>query len=245
MALPFTRLDQDWGNTLSFENKTIVVTGAAGNLGRVVAERFHAAAARVILVDAKLEYLDSRFPGDDPRYIKLAVDLLDPDAVAEALAQHGAIDALCALAGGFDMGQPVHDTPADQWNLMFDLNVRTLLNSVQAVVPSMIERNAGKIVTVGANAALKGVAQMGGYCASKSTVMRITESMAGELRGNSINVNCVMPSIIDTPENRAAMPDADPALWVAPSDLASVILFLCSAQARAIHGALIPVVGLS
>ncbi|PPR21944.1 MAG: (-)-trans-carveol dehydrogenase [Alphaproteobacteria bacterium MarineAlpha10_Bin3] len=158
---------------------------------------------------------------------------------------YGAVDALCAVAGEFDMGDAVHDTTDDQWNAMYNLNVRTLLNAVRAVAPAMKARKAGKIVAVGANAALKGIAQMGSYCAAKSAVMRISESMAGELREHSINVNCVLPSILDTPENRAAMPDADPALWVAPSDLASVIAFLCSVQARAIHGALIPVVGLS
>lgn len=239
----------DGENTVNFEHQTIVVTGAAGNLGSAVARQFHAAAARVVLIDAKREMLDGRFPGTDPRYVKLAVDLLDGDAVAQTFAdihaQHGAIDALCAVAGGFYMGDTVHDTAADRWDSMFDLNVRTLLNSIQAVTPGMIERGSGKIVTVGANAALKGVARMGSYCASKSAVMRITESMAGELRENSINVNCVLPSVLDTPENRAAMPDADPELWVAPADLASVIVFLCSPQARAIHGALIPVVGLS
>jgi len=174
---------------------------------------------------------------------------LDPVEVAAAFAEvqtaDGGIDALCAIAGGFHMGEPVHDTAPDNWDLMHDLNVRTLLHSVRATVPDMIERGSGKIVTIGANAALKGVPGMGAYCAAKSTVMRLTESMAGELRGQSINVNCVLPSIIDTPVNRADMPDADPALWVVPSDLASVIMFLCSPQAKAIHGALIPVVGLS
>ncbi len=234
---------------MSFENQTIVITGAAGNLGRAVAERFHAAGARVVLVDVKREFLDSHFPDDDPRYAKVAVDLLDPAAAVAAFADiqavHGGIDALCAIAGGFHMREPVHDTAVDNWDLMQDLNVRTLLHSVRAVVPHMIERGSGKIVTIGANAALKGVPGMGAYCASKSTVMRLTEAMSGELRGQSINVNCVLPSIIDTPINRADMPDADPALWVAPADLASVIMFLCSPQANAVHGALIPVVGLS
>lgn len=234
---------------MNFEDKTVVVTGAAGNLGRAVAENFHAAGARVVLVDAMRGFLDNSFPGEDRRYIKAEVDLLDRPATVAAFAgvqaEYGGIDALCAIAGGFHMGEPVHDTPADNWELMHDLNVRTLLNSVHALVPHMIERGGGKIVTVGANAALKGVPQMGGYCASKSAVMRLTETMAGELRDRSINVNCVLPSIIDTPVNRADMPDADPALWVAPADLASVIMFLCSPQARAIHGALIPVVGLS
>jgi NAD(P)-dependent dehydrogenase (short-subunit alcohol dehydrogenase family) len=234
---------------LNFENKTIVITGAAGSLGRAVAEVFHAAGARVVLMDMKQKFLDNHFPDNDPLYAKIAVNLLDPVEVAAAFAEvqtaDGGIDALCAIAGGFHMGEPVHDTAPDNWDLMHDLNVRTLLHSVCATVPDMIERGSGKIVTIGANAALKGVPGMGAYCAAKSTVMRLTESMAGELRGQSINVNCVLPSIIDTPVNRADMPDADPALWVVPSDLASVIMFLCSPQAKAIHGALIPVVGLS
>ncbi len=109
----------------------------------------------------------------------------------------------------------------------------------------MIERGGGKIVNVGAFAAQKGVAQMGAYCAAKSAVIRLTEAMAAELREKNINVNCVLPTIIDTPENRAAMPGADPARWVAAEDLARVILFLASPDARAIHGAAVPVTGLS
>jgi len=109
----------------------------------------------------------------------------------------------------------------------------------------MLAGGGGKIVNVGAGAGQKGVAQMGAYSASKSAVIRITEAMAGELREQNINVNCVLPSIIDTPPNRAAMPDADPKKWVAPGDLAAVITFLCSEQARAVHGVALPVVGLS
>jgi NAD(P)-dependent dehydrogenase (short-subunit alcohol dehydrogenase family) len=234
---------------LTFANQTVVITGAAGNLGSAVAVAFHEAGARVILVDAKTEYLDSRFPDTDDRHVKVAVDLLDGAAVTASFAaiqsQYGAIDALCAIAGGFHMGETVHETPGDTWDMMQDMNVRTLLNAAAAAVPHMIERGSGKIVTIGANAALKGVPGMGSYCAAKSTVMRLTEAMSGELRDKGINVNCVMPSIIDTPVNRADMPDADPELWVSALDLAAVIMFLCSAQAKAVHGALIPVVGLS
>ena len=234
---------------MPFAHQTIVITGAAGNLGAAVAAAFHAGNARVILVDAKQEFLDSRFPEDDARYVKVAVDLLQRDAVAAAFAElqsrYGGIDALCAIAGGFHMGETVHDIGLDTWDMMQDMNVRTLLNSTAAAVPHMIQRGMGKIVTIGANVALKGVPGMGSYCAAKSTVMRLTEAMAGELREHAINVNCVMPSIIDTPVNRADMPDADPALWVAPGDLAAVIMFLCSKEAKAVHGALIPVVGLS
>jgi NAD(P)-dependent dehydrogenase (short-subunit alcohol dehydrogenase family) len=109
----------------------------------------------------------------------------------------------------------------------------------------MLKAGGGKIVNVGAYAAQKGAAQMGAYVASKSAVIRLTETMAAELRSHNINVNCVLPTIIDTPENRAAMPDADPKRWVAPQDLARVILFLASDAARAIHGAALPVTGLS
>ncbi|HLB16100.1 MAG TPA: SDR family oxidoreductase, partial [Burkholderiales bacterium] len=114
-----------------------------------------------------------------------------------------------------------------------------------AVVPGMIEAGGGKIINVGAYAAQKGVAQMGAYVAAKSVVIRLTEAMAAELREKNINVNCVLPTVIDTPENRKAMANADPHRWVAPEDLASTIRFLASDGARAIHGAALPVTGLS
>jgi NAD(P)-dependent dehydrogenase (short-subunit alcohol dehydrogenase family) len=142
------------------------------------------------------------------------------------------------------MGEAVHETSAATWDLLMDLNARTLLNVAYAVVPAMLERRRGRIVTVGAAAATKGVAHMGAYCASKSALIRLTEAMSGELKDKGINVNCVLPSIIDTPDNRAAMPDADPSRWVAPQSLAEVIAFLASDSASAIHGAAIPVTGL-
>jgi NAD(P)-dependent dehydrogenase (short-subunit alcohol dehydrogenase family) len=143
------------------------------------------------------------------------------------------------------MGEAVHETADKTWDLMWDLNVRTLLNVVRAAVPHMIGRGGGRIVNVGAFSAQKGLAQMAAYCAAKSDVIRITESMAAELREKNINVNCVLPTILDTPENRAAMPRADASKWVATQDLASVIVFLASDSAHAIHGASVPVTGLS
>ena len=125
-----------------------------------------------------------------------------------------------------------------------DLNARTLINVASAVVPAMIQRGRGRIVTIGAGAALKGGAHMGAYAASKSALIRLTESMSAELKHQGINVNCVLPSIIDTPDNRAAMPDADASRWVAPAALADVIAFLASDGAAAIQGAAIPVTGL-
>src|SRR5258707_12799829 len=143
------------------------------------------------------------------------------------------------------MGPPVHETADKDWNFLLDLNARTVLHTARAVVPHMIAAGGGKIVNIGAYAAQKGAAQMGAYIASKSSVIRLTETMAAELREKNINVNCVLPTIIDTPENRKAMPDADPKRWVAPEDLAQVIVFLASDAARAIHGAALPVSGLS
>ncbi|MES1263958.1 MAG: SDR family NAD(P)-dependent oxidoreductase, partial [Peristeroidobacter soli] len=163
----------------------------------------------------------------------------------EVFARFGRIDVLCNIAGGFRMGPPVHETPADMWKLMMELNAGTLLHSVQAVVPRMLEGGGGRIVNIGAGAGQAGKANMGAYSAAKSAVIRLTESMAAELREKNINVNCILPSIIDTPQNRADMPDADPGRWVLPGDLASVIVFLCSPAARAIHGAALPVSGLS
>ncbi|RYY80828.1 MAG: SDR family oxidoreductase, partial [Comamonadaceae bacterium] len=179
----------------------------------------------------------------------VAVDLLDAGEVDQAVtrvaSQLGRIDVLCNLAGGFTMGTPVHATGDADWQRMQDLNVRTLLNTTRAVAPGMLQRGRGKIVNVGANAALRGAAQMGAYIAAKAEVLRLTETMSAELREQGINVNCVLPSIIDTPQNRADMPDADPKRWVAPAQLAAVIAFLASDAADAVHGACIPVTGLS
>ena len=142
------------------------------------------------------------------------------------------------------MGHPVHETPESVWELMLDLNAKSVINTARAVVPKMLAAGRGKIVNIGAVAGLSGKANVGAYSASKSAVIRLTESMSAELRDKGINVNCVLPSVIDTPQNRADMPGADPRRWVAPEALADVILFLASDAARAIHGAAIPVTGL-
>ena len=233
----------------TFENKTIMITGAAGNLGRAVAESFISRGANLVLVDLNADALEQAYPGEDTHLLRWAINLLKPAAIAGAVGaakeRFGNLHALAAITGGFHMGEAVHELPKDKWDLMMDINVRTLLNTVEAVVPGMVKVGAGKIVTIGANAARQGIAGMSAYIVAKSAVIRLTESMSAELRGQGINVNCVMPSIIDTPENRGAMPDADPGEWVSPEKLANVISFLCSEEASAVHGASVPVVGLS
>lgn len=228
----------------------VLVTGAAGALGRAVAAHFAARGAALALLDRDAEALAalvSEVRG--ARAMPLATNLLDPaavgTAVGEAVKRYGGIATAVHLAGGFTMGEAVHETTAVTLQRMLDLNVNTMLASAAAVVPVMRRARRGYIVNVGAMSALHGAAKMGAYIASKSALMRLTESMSAELREDGINVNAVLPSIIDTPANRQSMPDADPARWVAPAALAAVIGFLASDDARAVHGALIPVTGLS
>jgi NAD(P)-dependent dehydrogenase (short-subunit alcohol dehydrogenase family) len=229
--------------------ETVMITGASGNLGRALATAFAANGANLVLLDRQREPLDAQFGAPDARRLHLACDLLDAAqveaATAAAMARFGRIDALCNIAGGFRMGPPVHETSDADFAFLLDLNARTLLHTARAVVPRMLAAGGGRIVNVGAFSAQKGAAQMGAYVAAKSAVIRLTESMAAELRERNVNVNCVLPTIIDTPENRKAMPDADPGRWVAPGDLANVIVFLASPAARAVHGAALPVTGLT
>jgi NAD(P)-dependent dehydrogenase (short-subunit alcohol dehydrogenase family) len=226
-----------------------MVTGAAGNLGRAVATAFAGLDANLALVDQHRERLEQVFGPQSDRQLLLPANLLEQAsvdaAVSEAIGRFKRIDVLCNLAGGFRMGEPVHETSDATWTFLFDLNARTVLNTARAVVPRMLASGGGKIVNVGAYAAQKGAAGMGAYAASKSAVIRLTESMAAELREKNINVNCVLPTILDSPENRAAMPQADAKRWISPQHLASIILFLASDAARAIHGAAIPVTALS
>ncbi len=228
--------------------QTVLITGAAGHLGRAVGAAFAAQGARCALLDRHADALREALGGDGPDRLCLTTDLLDAHSVAQAVQttveRFGGIDVLCHLAGGFRMGEAVHATSDQTLDQLLDLNVRSLLRVCEQVVPHMQRAGRGRIVTVGAFGAQRGGAHMGAYAASKSALLRLTESMSAELKAQGINVNCVLPSIIDTADNRAAMPDADPALWVGPDALADVIVFLGSDAARAVHGAAIPVTGL-
>lgn len=236
-------------NTPDFADRTVLITGAAGHLGRAVATAFAERGANLVLIDRSREALQNAFGGEDERRLFVPTNLLEPRevdaAVGEALLRFEHLDVLCNIAGGFRMGEAVHETTDATWDFLFDLNARTLLHACRAVVPHLLQRGRGAIVNVGAFSALKGAANTGAYVASKAAVIRLTESMSLELREQGINVNCVLPTTLDTPDNRAAMPQADPARWVAPADLAAVIVFLASDAARAVHGAALPVTGLA
>ncbi len=219
------------------ENKTIIVTGAAGVLGNAVAARARAMGATVELIDV----VDG-FESDLGRCH--TVDLTDARAVAQCVGDIGDFHGVANIAGGFDMGPTVHETADEQWDFLFEINVKTLRRMLSAAVPVLVERGRGSVVNVGALGALHGVGQMGAYTAAKSTVMRLTEALSDEVRASGVNVNAVLPSLIDTPRNRADMPVADHGTWVKPGDLANVVCFLLSDAASAVHGALLPVRGL-
>ncbi|MDX5330028.1 MAG: SDR family oxidoreductase [Caulobacteraceae bacterium] len=227
--------------------RIIAVTGAFGVLGEVVATAAVAQGARVALIDFNTVPPDRLLEacGIDA-LVQTGVDLADPDQAAKALdatgARFGRLDGLINIAGGFRW-QTLQDGDPAVWDMLYAMNVKTAANASRAALPWLRRSAAGRIVNVGAMGAIKSAAGMGAYGASKAGVHRLTESLAEELKGEGITVNAVLPSIIDTPANRADMPDADFSAWVSPADLAKVMLFLASPDARAVTGALLPVTG--
>ena len=237
-------------SNFEFNGKVVLITGPAGNLGSAVVGSFISKGASLVLLDHREDRLNNIFPqlGNSPDHLLIsAIDLTEyslvESAVTQAIEHFGQIDILIHTAGGFRMGEKVHEISEESWDQLMSLNVRTLLNISKAVIPHMISKNAGKIVTIGARPALSGKAKMGSYSAAKTAVLRLTESMSAELKSQGINVNCVLPGTINTPDNRKAMPDADTSKWVSLDSLAEVIIFLSSKAAKDIHGAAIPVYG--
>jgi NAD(P)-dependent dehydrogenase (short-subunit alcohol dehydrogenase family) len=223
---------------MKLKNKTVLITGAAGALGREVAR-----VARHLEADVVL--LDLAFPEEMMSSCCHCVDLTDAEAVKATITKIGRIDGLINVAGGFDMGPALYEIDQNNWDKMFAINVTTAKNTIAAVVPKMLEQGGGSVVNVGAFAALSGVGNMSAYCASKSVVMNMTQSLSDEVKNRGVNVNAVLPSIIDTAANRSAMPEANFDDWVTPEQLANVMCFLLSEEASGIHGALIPVRALS
>jgi NAD(P)-dependent dehydrogenase (short-subunit alcohol dehydrogenase family) len=223
------------------DGKVIVVTGASGALGKVVAASALARGARVAAVDHAASQVAAA-----PSRIELgSVDLTDAlqakKAIDGAASHFGKLDALINIAGGFAF-EAVADGDSKTWQRMYALNVLTALNASRAAIPHLVASGSGRIVNVGAMGALQAGSGMGAYAASKAGVHRLTEALAAEWKGK-ITVNGVLPSTIDTAANRASMPKADFAKWVTPEELANVILFLASDAASAVTGALLPVNG--
>jgi len=225
--------------------RVLAITGAFGALGSAVAKAAAERGARLALID----FAKAPPPGlpSGPDVLVLAgVDLTDAvaagatiDAVAD---RFGGLDALFNIAGGFRW-ETLETSLAEGWHRLFLMNVQTAANASRAATPYLRESKSGRIVNVGANAALKASMGMGPYAASKAGVHSLTQSLAEELKGDGVTVNAVLPSIIDTPTNRADMPKADFASWVTPQELAAVMLFLAGEEASAVTGALVPVTG--
>lgn len=219
----------------------VVITGAGGALGRAVVRHFLDEGARLALVDRHADQLAEAFPGlDNSQYLLVAADVTSESNLREAMAHvlqaFKTVDVLVHIAGGFEMGEAVHELSRDTWDRMMNLNAWSFVAVAQSVLPAMMAQGSGKVIAVTAKSAARGTAAMSAYVASKSALQRLVESMAAELAPHGIDVNSVAPSTLDTPANRQAMPDVNPADWVSTAVAAQTIGFLASAAADALHG---------
>lgn len=219
--------------------KVAVITGAGGNLGQAVSRRLQAAGAQLVLVgrsDEELAAITAATGG-----YPVVADVTDPDSIDALVAaveeRFGQIDILAHTVGGYSAGQPVHESGLDVWDRMMTLNARSVYVTAGRFAAHMVGRGvSGRIVVILARAAYKGSARHAAYTASKAAAQRIVESMAAELLTTGITVNGIAPSIIDTPPNRASMPNADFSRWVQPDEIADAVAFLASPTSGAITG---------
>ncbi|MBT9470130.1 MAG: SDR family NAD(P)-dependent oxidoreductase [Pseudomonadota bacterium] len=225
--------------------RIFAITGASGILGSAVAKAAAERGARVALIDFAQQADVLEACGPDALMLG-GVDLTDAVAASAAIDavadRFGGLDALINVAGGFRW-ETLEEGSWETWHTMFRMNVLTATNASRAAIPHLKRSASGRIVNIGANGAVKAAAGMGAYAASKAGVHKLTESLAEELKPDGVTVNAILPSIIDTPTNRADMPKADFASWVSPGELAAAILFLASEEASAVTGALLPVTG--
>ncbi len=231
---------------IRLDGRVVLITGAAGNLGSAVAAAAHRAGARLALVDQDADRL-AQVVGDAADVLRVpGADLREHHgarhAVGAVVDRFGRIDAVVTTVGGFHAGPGVAAEGWAPFEAMITANLRPTVMLLEAATPHLAAPG-GRIVTIGARPALSAPAGMAAYAAAKAGVVRLTEAIAAEQAERGITANCVLPSILDTPANRAAMPDADFSRWVRPAALADVILFLISDLSRAISGAAIPVYG--
>jgi NAD(P)-dependent dehydrogenase (short-subunit alcohol dehydrogenase family) len=236
----------------NFEDQIVLISGANGNLGSAVARAYADAGASLILLGRSRERVEQALPdlqGHEGVLIAPGTDVTDPQAIDEmlqiALKHYERIDVLANTVGGYRGGSAIHETDVKGWDNMLDLNARSAFLLSRAIIPVMLEAGAGKIIHTASRAAVAGSPEAGSYAASKAALVSLTDTLALELKGSGINVNCILPGTIDTPENRQAMPKADHTRWVKPEAIARVFLFLSSADAAPLHGAHLPVYGLS
>jgi NAD(P)-dependent dehydrogenase (short-subunit alcohol dehydrogenase family) len=232
-----------------FSNRIVLVTGGTGALGRAITKTFISSGATVIssyVVDSEVGQLEAQ--------IKSVIHLIKADIareeevmklVSSILDKYGQINILVNVVGGYIGGKSVTDLNEKEWDMMMNMNLKSAFLISKNVIPHMISSKNGKIVHVSSRSGLKSVGYDSAYAASKSGLIRLVESLSEELKELNINVNCIMPSTIDTEANRIAMPNADHSIWVKPQDLANIVSFLCSEDGKAITGAAIPTYGLA
>jgi NAD(P)-dependent dehydrogenase (short-subunit alcohol dehydrogenase family) len=220
-------------------DRIILVSGASGGLGEFVTEAFLDAGDTVVGLARSW-----RKPPANPRFTPVAADLNSSEgcrkAVADALAARGHLHALIHCLGGFAGGQSTAGTSDETWDGMLALNLTAAFHLCRAVLPALT--TGGRIIAVGSRAGVLPAANLSAYNVSKAGLHALIQTIAAEAKG-ALTANVVMPSTIDTPANRAAMPNADPSQWVAPQRIASLILWLASPEAADVNGALIPIYG--
>jgi len=233
-----------------FSGSLALIAGGTGGLGRAVSLAFLEEAADVV-VTYRHEEEFSALKNDAGRYSsKLTgqqADVTEEQAarqlIAAVLGKHGRLDILVNSVGAYAGGTKLWETEPKVFDAMLALNLRSGYTLSRAVVPAMLRQKAGSIINIASKAAIDHAAGAGAYAASKAAALALVDSLAEDLRGTGVRVNSVLPSIIDTEANRRAMPNADFSKWPKPEDIARVILFLCSHDAKLIHGAAIPVYG--
>ena len=234
-------------NTL--KDKIAIVTGGTGALGKAITLAFLEEGAKVVctyIVDKEKKECLSLTKKHKDRIVFFRADVTKKkdvfDMITDTARKFKRIDILVNVVGGFAFSY-ITDTDEKTWDLMMNLNLKSVFLCSKYVLPRMIEQNYGRIVNISSRPALKGSAGVGAYSASKAGVLNLTETIADEVKDYEINVNAILPSTIDTPANRRDMPDADFSKWVKPETIATVIVFLCSDGSKPINGAGIPVYG--
>ena len=232
------------------KNRNVLITGGTGILGSSVTKTFLTQGDNVAvtyLFDSEVDRFKEYYPELSDKVTFLYADVTEQDDIQKTLdtflSKFNQLEILINIVGGFVGGIPTVELEEDRWDFMMNLNLKSVFLCCKAVIPYMTERGSGKIVNVSARAGLKGEAGMSAYCVSKGGVRTLTESLSAEVMDSGINVNCIMPSIMDTPMNREAMPDEDYSRWVKTDEVAKVISFLASDAAGIINGAAIPVYG--
>jgi NAD(P)-dependent dehydrogenase (short-subunit alcohol dehydrogenase family) len=217
----------------------ILITGASGGLGEAVVEAFLATGATVYGANRAWK----NQPHSNPRFHPVEANLTEAAECDRVAKLAGPVDALLHLVGGFDGGKPVAETPDETWDKILDLNLRSAQKIFRAVLPSMTKAGKGRIVAVGSRAGVEPMANFAAYSVSKAALVTLVKTVALEVKDSGITANIVLPSVIDTPANRAAMPSADASKWVTPESIAGLLVWLASDAARDVNGAAIPIYG--